>query len=153
MTPASRPALATCTTPPLCVLLRRASQAADMLLQEELHRLDSQMTPRQLTVLEALAGGPLIQDIIVRVTGIDRSTLGDMLRRLERRGWIVRRTHRADARAKMVALTSEGQRVLARAREIATAANRRIAEVCGLDAVDLNELEDTLERIIGRGGR
>lgn len=153
-TPARRePAPAIRSTPPLTVLLRRASQAADMLLQEGLHQVHAKMTPRQLMLLEALAGGPLIQDTLVRVTGIDRSTLADMLRRLQRRGWIARRTHNADARAKVVTLTGEGQRVLARAREIATAANHRIADEAGLDAVDLNELEVALDRIIGLGGR
>lgn len=135
--------------PPLATLLRRAAQAAEARLANEI----CFMTPRQLTVLNALSViEPKTQTELSAITGIDRSTMADMLRRLQRRGWIVRRLSRSDERAKQVTLTEAGARVRAKACELATAANKRLADESGFSRVDLMELEDSLERIAKVGG-
>ena len=91
-------------------LLHRASQAVEEIFQAE---GDSDLTPRQLAVLATEAGNEgLSQTDIVNLTGIDRSTLADIVRRLVKKGLLQRRRTKQDARAYAVKLTEEGQRVL-----------------------------------------
>lgn len=86
-------------------LLHRAEQlAADRFAQ-----LGGEITLRQFAVLAAVADAPgLSQAELVRSTGIDRSTLTEMLGRLEKRELIARSTSEADARARSVTLTEQG---------------------------------------------
>jgi DNA-binding MarR family transcriptional regulator len=71
------------------------------------------LTPRQLAlllVIEECEG--LNQTELMERSGIDRSTLSDVVRRLRRKGLIQRRRTRDDARAYAVSLTDEGRRML-----------------------------------------
>ena len=63
--------------------LHRASQVAEDRFARELGDID--ITPRQLAVIDA-HDGPSQTDI-VEESGIDRSTLADIVRRLVKRGW------------------------------------------------------------------
>ncbi|MEL6956078.1 MAG: MarR family transcriptional regulator, partial [Pseudomonadota bacterium] len=71
------------------------------------------VTLRQFSVLAAASqeDGPS-QSRLVDLTGIDRSTLADMLNRMEKTGLITRATSEDDARAKSVALTDRGRDAL-----------------------------------------
>jgi DNA-binding MarR family transcriptional regulator len=96
-------------------LLHNASQRADGLFAKEVGNVD--ITPRQFVLLAAAAelDDPSQTDL-VEATGIDRSTLADLVRRLVNKGLLQRRRSRDDARAYVVRLTSEGERVLKSAR-------------------------------------
>jgi DNA-binding MarR family transcriptional regulator len=87
-------------------LLHRAEQlAADRFIQ----LAEGRLTLRQFSVLAAVVENPGVSQIdLVRTTGIDRSTLADILKRLERNGLIARATSSVDARARTVRLTSAG---------------------------------------------
>jgi DNA-binding MarR family transcriptional regulator len=87
-------------------LLHRAEQlAAERFTQ----LVGDAPTLRQFAVLAAAAETPgLSQSDLVRATGIDRSTLADMLKRMEKRGLIARAASEADARARSVTLTPLG---------------------------------------------
>lgn len=87
-------------------LLHRAEQlAADRFAQ----LVGETVTLRQFAVLAAVADAPgLSQIALVRNTGIDRSTLAEMLNRLEKRGLIARAMSETDARARSVRLTERG---------------------------------------------
>lgn len=87
-------------------LLHRAEQlAADRFT----HLVGDAVTLRQFAVLAAVAETPGLSQIdLVRATGIDRSTLADMLNRMEKRGLIERATSEADGRARSVTLTAQG---------------------------------------------
>ena len=89
-------------------LLRRAQQfASEIFLQAGL--LDG-VTLRQSVVLAAIAEGALrSQSDLVRATGVDRSTLADMIARMEKKGLIARSTALGDGRAKTVQLTAAGR--------------------------------------------
>jgi len=52
------------------------------------------------------------QTDIVESTGIDRSTVAEMIRRMVKKGLLQRRRSRLDARAYVVRLTEAGQRAL-----------------------------------------
>jgi DNA-binding MarR family transcriptional regulator len=88
-------------------LLHRAQQmAADRFARA----VGSDVTLRQFAVLAALAGKTgQTQTDLVNATGIDRSTLADMVLRMEDRGLLMRERAEDDGRAKSVALTSAGR--------------------------------------------
>jgi DNA-binding MarR family transcriptional regulator len=92
-------------------LLHRAGQVADEMFSEEMHGSD--LTPRQFAVLRVLQRlETASQTDIVNETGIDRSTLADIVKRLVARGLIARRRSKADARAYAVRLTQAGKDAL-----------------------------------------
>jgi DNA-binding MarR family transcriptional regulator len=89
-------------------LLRRAQQfASEIFLQAG---LSDGVTLRQSVVLAAIAEGAVrSQSDLVRATGVDRSTLADMIARMEKKGLIARATAAGDGRAKSVQLTASGR--------------------------------------------
>jgi len=90
---------------------------------------DNTLTLRQFAVLAAIAKAPgLSQAELVRATGIDRSTLADMMPRMEKRGWIERTASPADLRANAVSLAAAGQETLKQARHHARAADAAILD-------------------------
>jgi DNA-binding MarR family transcriptional regulator len=92
-------------------LLHRAGQRAGEIFQIELG--DGNLTPRQYAVLLTVAHHEgLSQTALVERTGIDRSTLADIIRRMLKKGLLQRRRTREDARAYAVRLTDEGMRTL-----------------------------------------
>jgi DNA-binding MarR family transcriptional regulator len=118
---------------------------------------DGDLTPRQLAVLLTVAQNEgLSQTGLVDRTGIDRSTLADIVRRMQRKGLLQRRRTKEDARAYAVKLTDEGRRVLRIAEPLAKRVDERI-----LDALptrqrdqfveDLLSIVDTLQKISQAG--
>ncbi len=92
-------------------LLHRAGQCAAEIFQVELGSDD--LTPRQYAILLTVSQNEgLSQTQLVELTGIDRSTLADVVRRMLKKGLLQRRRTRDDARAYAVKLTDEGTRVL-----------------------------------------
>jgi len=106
--------------------LHRASQYMDDLFAAATAGQD--LTARQLVVLEIVAREDRpSQTTICARSGIDRSTIADMVRRLVRKGYLARRRSRADARRYAVQLTDEGRKALERALPIARSLETEIA--------------------------
>ena len=77
-------------------LLHRAGQCAETLF--ELEMSPRELTPRQLTVLLAISENHGASQIeLVERTGIDRSTMADLVRRLVRKGLLQRQRSNEDA--------------------------------------------------------
>lgn len=92
-------------------LLRRAQQYAHDLYAKEVGA--NGPTPRQFEVLHTVAANEgLSQTDLVRATGIDRSTLADMIARMIKKGLLSRKRTKADARANAVSITATGKRML-----------------------------------------
>lgn len=92
-------------------LLHRAGQCAGDIFQSEL--TDGGLTPRQFAVLLTVSQNEgCSQTQLVDRTGIDRSTLADIIRRMIKKGLLHRRRTKDDARAYAVRLTEEGSRLL-----------------------------------------
>lgn len=109
-------------------LLRRAQQYAHDLYAKEVGA--SGPTPRQFEVLHTVAQNEgLSQTDLVRATGIDRSTLADMIARMIKKGHLSRQRTKADARANAVSITASGKRVLQGA---SSAVNRAEAGALGV---------------------
>jgi DNA-binding MarR family transcriptional regulator len=92
-------------------LLHRAGQCAGDVFLGEIG--DTDLTPRQYAVLITVSQNEgLSQTDLVDRTGIDRSTLADIVRRMLKKGLLQRRRTKEDARAYAVRLTDDGWRVL-----------------------------------------
>jgi DNA-binding MarR family transcriptional regulator len=92
-------------------LLHRALQRATDVFQVELG--DDGLTPRQYVVLLTVSlNKGLSQTQLVELTGIDRSTVAGVVRRMTDKGLLQRRRTRDDARAYAVSLTGEGAKLL-----------------------------------------
>jgi DNA-binding MarR family transcriptional regulator len=90
-------------------LVHQVAQAYNAVLGTKI----GDLTPRQLAVLRTVARNEgLSQTDIVDRTGIDRSTLADIVRRMQRKGLLQRRRTKEDARAYAVKLTAEGHKTL-----------------------------------------
>jgi len=92
-------------------LLRRAQQYAHDLYSTAVGA--NGPTPRQFEVLHVVSKNDgLSQTDLVRATGIDRSTLADMIARMLKKGLLSRSRTKEDARANAVSITASGRRVL-----------------------------------------
>lgn len=108
-------------------LLHRAEQlAAERFTQ----LVGDTITLRQFAVLAAIAEAPgASQSDLMRQTGVDRSTLADMLTRMEKRDWVTRTPSTSDARALSVRLAAGGVTMLAAATHHARAADAAIMDL------------------------
>ncbi|MHB8287239.1 MAG: MarR family winged helix-turn-helix transcriptional regulator [Caulobacteraceae bacterium] len=111
-------------------LLHRVLQLALDLYAEEAG--PAAISQRQYAVLCAVqADEGVSQTGLVRATGIDRSTLADMVSRMIGKGLLVRERSSADARANIVRTTEAGREALADAAPKVAAADRRVLELLG----------------------
>lgn len=85
------------------------------------------LTQRQFAVLAAAAEREgLSQTELVRATGVDRSTLADMVGRMITKGWLSRVRSVADARANTVSITDAGRAALEAVAPRVEAADARL---------------------------
>ncbi len=126
-------------------LLHRAGQCADELFAIQIGQSD--LTPRQFVVLKAVAASDEpSQTTLVEKTGIDRSTLADIVRRLVAKGLLQRKRTRRDARMYAVRLTDKGLAALKSADPVARVTDERL-----LSALPPSQREafiDALRRVI-----
>ena len=126
-------------------LLHRAGQQAETLFMFE-NPADG-MTPRQYAVLLAVSKQEDIsQTGLVEATGIDRSTLADVVRRLVSRGMLQRKRTRHDARMYAVRISAKGKAALEAVAPAAKRADDRIVSV--LRASQRTEFMACLESIV-----
>ena len=96
-------------------MLRRCVQYANELFSQESGAGD--LTKQQFTVLVALEQNEGVsQTELVSLTGIDRSTLAEMLRRMIEKGLLNRERIESDQRANAVRLGAAGRKALRSAR-------------------------------------
>jgi DNA-binding MarR family transcriptional regulator len=109
-------------------LLHRALQLALDIYAEETG--PDAVTQRQYAVLAAVAAHEgLTQTDLVRSTGIDRSTLADLVARMIGKSLLARQRSTADARANTVSLTDAGRAALELAKPKVAAADARILKL------------------------
>jgi DNA-binding MarR family transcriptional regulator len=108
-------------------LIRRSQQVAVAIFAEELGGLD--VTPVQFATLAAIAAHPGIDATRVStLIAFDRSTLGDVLDRIEAKGWIERQSSPQDKRVKSLRLTPSGRALFERAGPAVERTQERILE-------------------------
>ena len=127
-------------------LIHRAGQQADELFTRSVGR--SGLTARQLSVLATVAGlDHPSQTMLCAATGIDRSTMADIVRRLVKRGWLTRRRTRQDARTYAISLTIEGQRILDQVLPIATTVDAALTSELTIE--EEGQFTSLLQTIVG----
>lgn len=91
-------------------LLRRAHQRSYELFTK---RVGPTVTRQQFALLLSLAQRPgASQRDLVDATGMDKSTLKEMLERMVARGWVLRERDPSDSRAWTMLMTAQGRELL-----------------------------------------
>jgi MarR family transcriptional regulator, lower aerobic nicotinate degradation pathway regulator len=106
-------------------LIRRLQQIASALFLEQARAFD--FTPVQYAALVAVKNHPgLDQTALCNAIALDRSTIGDVVARLEKRGLISRRSGSIDRRTKSLHVTAAGVRMIRDIEPAVLAAQRLI---------------------------
>lgn len=123
-------------------LLRRVLQSHTAAWQQRV----PQLTKPQYAMLDALRRRPGIDQVTLgSLAATDKGTTTELLRRMERNGWLTRTRSETDQRRRLVHLTDEGERL---ATGAATEARALAAEfLAPLDGADRTRLRDLLARL------
>jgi DNA-binding MarR family transcriptional regulator len=106
-------------------LIRRLQQIAVGIFMDETKEFD--ITPVQYKALRAIKKTPgIAKSYLADAVAQDRSTIGELVRRLESRGLVTRTTAAGDKRIKMLRLTPVGEALLKRAEPRVKRAKDRI---------------------------
>ena len=121
-------------------LIRRVYQVSTAMFAAECGALD--LTPVQYAALVAIQSHPKIDATrLSQVIYFDRSTIGDVLDRMESKGWIVRHPSADDRRVKLVTLSAGGRETLRQAEAcIARVQTRLMAPLGAKDGATLVRL-------------
>lgn len=123
---------------------------ADRLLNREYDRRmrDLGLTRAQWWVLAQLYFNEgITQSDLAEVLGMSKAALGGLLDRLEANGWLERRAHRDDRRAKCLYRTRKIEALLARMRRVALKMTADM--LAGLRREERAELQRLLRTVIG----
>jgi DNA-binding MarR family transcriptional regulator len=103
-------------------LFRRLVQVNQALFAEEVGALNADVTPVQFTLMTALSEkGELDQNTLSAEVGLERTSVAEVLPRLEDRGLIERRQSLDDRRVKLVRLSRKGKTMV---KQLADAVQR-----------------------------
>lgn len=95
-------------------LIRRLHQISTAAFAEGLRRKGVDMTSVQFAALHTIHGHPGIdQATLAQLIAYDRATIGGVVDRLVRKGWVTREVNKDDRRARRLSLTHEGITTLA----------------------------------------
>jgi|SRR6185503_14913444 len=126
-------------------LLRRCVQYANDLFSHEPGA--SELTKQQFTVLSAVDQNEgMSQTDLVAITGIDRSTLAEMIRRMIEKGLLDRERTESDQRANAVHIAPAGRKALRGAKS----ANERVEKslLAGLSSADRTKFIRMLATVV-----
>lgn len=126
-------------------LIRRAHQLAWAMFREETSQFD--VTPVQYSLLVAVHDFPAIDATrLSELICIDRATIGNIVARLEAKGFIAREDDPKDKRAKKIFVTSSGKALIQSVNKV----RGRIAErvLAPLDTVDRMMLIKLLRKLV-----
>lgn len=134
-------------------LLKRAAQYSNLIYMGEVGK--SGLTHRQFTVLLAVdANDGKSQTDLVKLTGIDRSTLADLVARLLAQGYLQRKRTKEDGRTNAIRITAVGKKMLKMAQPgadevdkqllslIAPADRKSFIDNLGILAAEMDRIEE-----------
>src|SRR5271167_3711164 len=116
-----------------CAALRQAARRVTKLYDDALAPIGLGVNQFSILARLSLVGPSKIQDL-ARLLVMDRSTLGHLLRPLERRGFVRLEASEEDRRSRIIVLTPAGKTVVAKARPRWAAAQRRFESTFGKEA-------------------
>jgi DNA-binding MarR family transcriptional regulator len=123
-----------------CSALRQAARRVTRLYDDALAPTGLGVNQYSILFRLSRAGPSTIQDL-ARLLVMDRSTLGHLLRPLEKRGLVKLQVSAQDARSRVIALTPAGRAAVAKGRPLWAKAQQRFASAFGeKDALDLRRV-------------
>jgi DNA-binding MarR family transcriptional regulator len=108
--------MATSTAPDLGFLFNHAGHVVDTELTAKLAELGT--TPREICVLGKASGAELTQSKLGELAGLDKTTMVVTMDKLEQAGLAERRPSATDRRARIVAVTAAGEKLLAAGQQV-----------------------------------
>ena len=133
----------------LALLLSQASYVLSTELTLALASLG--ITPRLFCVLRAALGGDRTQSQLAEQCALDKTTMVFTLDDLERAGLAERRRSRTDRRARIIAVTPAGRRMVENGVAITTRVYDEVLST--LTGRERDGFVRALERLVGEGGR
>src|SRR5271155_1127066 len=127
-----------------CAALRQAARRVTKLYDDALAPIGLGVNQFSILARLSIVGPSTIQDL-ARLLVMDRSTLGHLLRPLEKRGFVTLEVSKQDRRSRVITLTPAGKAVVAKARPRWAAAQRRFESTFGKEAA--LELRTVLKEI------
>ena len=128
-------------------LLRRCVQYANDLFSQEPGASD--LTKQQYTVLSAVEQNEgMSQTDLVNITGIDRSTLAEMIRRMIEKGLLDRERTESDQRANAVRIAAGGRKALRGARTASERVEKTL--LAGLSSADRSKFVRMLTTVVSQ---
>ena len=125
--------------------IRRAQQISVGMFMEECAEFN--ITPVQFASLFALRANPRIDATrLSALIAFDRSTLGNVLERLEAKGWIIRSSGAIDKRLKLIQLTPAGELVLKRVEPAVERGQKRL--LARLKPADRKKFMDIVAQLV-----
>jgi DNA-binding MarR family transcriptional regulator len=95
-------------------LIRRLHQQSTLVFVQRTQAAGFDLTPIQYAALEAIYENPGIdQARVAEMIGYDRATIGGVIERLEKKGWLRRLVSEQDRRARELSLTTKGNKIRA----------------------------------------
>jgi DNA-binding MarR family transcriptional regulator len=91
-------------------LIRRLQQRSNQVFQEKMKQLELDITSVQFAAMHALHHERTMEQAqIAAQIAYDKATIGGVIDRLEKKGWITRTPNPKDKRAKLVSLSQAGE--------------------------------------------
>ncbi|WP_235865489.1 MarR family winged helix-turn-helix transcriptional regulator [Alloyangia mangrovi] len=108
-------------------LIRKLNQRSTAVFTERMKSAPVELTSVQYAALDVLAREPGIdQARLASLIAYDRATIGEVVKRLEKKGLVARQVNEEDRRARTLRLTGEGEVALARVAPIVAALQAEI---------------------------
>jgi len=103
-------------------LIRRLHQQATLVFVQRTQAAGFDLTPVQFAALDAIHAHPgTDQAHVAELIAYDRATMGGVIERLEKKGWISRVVSERDRRARELSLSPEGETLLAALKPVVQA--------------------------------
>ncbi|MBE9636640.1 MarR family transcriptional regulator [Salipiger pacificus] len=108
-------------------LIRRLHQRSSAVFAERMKSAPMELTSVQYAALDVLAREPGIdQARLASLIAYDRATIGEVVKRLEKKGLVARHVNEEDRRARTLRLTGEGEVALAQVAPMVAALQAEI---------------------------
>ena len=126
-------------------LIRRAHQISVAVFAEEVGA--HAVTPVQFAILNALRAESGIDQItLAQRVAFDAATIGSVIGRLEKKGWLRRQADAADRRRRLLWLTAEGERAALAMIPSVGQVQQRLLQ--GLDHAERQQLLALLDKLV-----
>ncbi len=128
-------------------LIRRMNQISTTIFHQRVQEAGYDLTPVQFSAMHALLDNPNIEQAqIAAMIAYDRATIGGVIDRLEKKGYVSRVVSKQDRRARQCQLTEQGKKVFDKVTPVVEALQQDILK--GLSRDERNQLVALAQKVI-----